>query len=385
MDTRDDQDHPGSLGEKTPSVILIVDDELVIRDIVSYVLSDEGYQVIEAASGEAALALMEHNQPDLILSDVMMPGMDGFDFCRQVRATAKWVHIPFIFLTAKDMRSDIRQGMALGADDYLGKPFDADELLSAVRARLARAADTQAVISQATEGLRDSILRTLTHEFRTPLFLVVGYTDLLETGAQTANNEQFLEFLQGLRSGVARLNSLVEDFLLLNKLETGFLARDSQKAPREVIDPDKVVREVIAELAEQGQAANVQMVLQADAPAATVAAQEADLSGIVGRLLDNAIKFSKPAGGQVRLTTRCDDARWVLEVADDGIGMRPETLEGIFEAFRQIDRPRMEQQGAGLGLAIVRGLVQLYGGQVAVTSEPGRGSTFTVWLPLVKG
>lgn len=367
------------------AVILIAEDDPAIREIVACVLSDQGYQVLEAANGEQALALMQHKQPDLIVSDVMMPSMGGFDFCREVRATAAWVHIPFIFLTARDMRSDVRQGMALGADDYLAKPFEAEDLLSAVEARLARAADTQAVISRATEDLRDTILRTLTHEFRTPLFLIVAYSDLLETDAQKTDNEEFLEFLQGLRSGVVRLNNMVEDFLLLNKLQTGALARDSARVPEGVPEPDQVVRRVVAEFAEQSRAGNIQVSLKEGAPGITVVGKDTHLAGIVSRLLDNALKFSKQAGGQVRLTTRRDDVYWVLQVADDGIGMRPETLEGIFEAFRQIDRQKMEQQGAGLGLAIVHGLVHLYGGQLDVESEPGRGSTFTVWLPQVKG
>jgi signal transduction histidine kinase len=382
MDTRVDQGNPENPIKAASPLILVVDDDSAIRDIVSYVLREEGFAVIQAANGEAALSLMQQSQPDLILSDVTMPGMDGFEFYRKVRATAKWFHIPFIFLSARGLRSEVRQGMDLGADDYLAKPFEAEELVSAVRVRLTRAAETQTSISRASGDLRDTIMRTLPHEFRTPLSLIVGYADLLETDTQQTS-EQFHDFLQGLRTGVTRLNNLVEDFLLLNKLEAGSLTKDSQGMSMEIDEPDQLVRRVIAEFAEKSRAANVQVALQAGAPGVTVVGDILHISGIVGRLLDNAIKFSKKSGGHVWLTTRHEEGYWVLEVADEGIGMRPEAAEGIFEAFRQIDRLKMEQQGAGLGLAIVRGLVQLYNGTIDVESELGQGSKFTVWLPVI--
>jgi signal transduction histidine kinase len=371
-------------GRGTKPTILIVDDDLDVREVVSFVLNDEGYQVMQADSAETALSLMKEHQPDLILSDAMMPGMGGFDFCREVRATPVWCHIPFIFLTAKGLRSDIRHGMDLGADDYLPKPFEAEELLSAVGARLVRAAETQAAISRASEDLRDTILRTLSHEFRTPLALIVGYTDLLAAGSEETSDEGFHEFLHGLRCGAERLNNLVEDFLLLSKLETGSMPLANGPIPMRMTEPDKIVDQVMGEFADRAEARCVSLAFQPGTPGAAVAGNEKALKEIVRRLLDNAIRFSQQEVGRVLLTTWQDEEWWVVDITDNGIGLPREALSWIFQAFRQVDRYRMEQQGAGLGLAIVRGLVELQGGRVDVESEPGSGSTFTVRLPLSK-
>jgi signal transduction histidine kinase len=139
------------------------------------------------------------------------------------------------------------------------------------------------------------------------------------------------------------------------------------------------------ELAEQARARDVSLALRAGASGVTVAGRQTAVMDIVRRLLDNAIKFSKQDGGHVLLSTWRDNEWWVLTVADNGIGIRQEALTWIFEAFRQVDRHQMEQQGAGLGLAIVQGLVKLHGGDVHVESDFGSGSTFTVRLPLITG
>jgi two-component system sensor histidine kinase/response regulator len=380
LDHRKGVSTPGD--DAAQPIVLVVDDDPQMREVVSLVLGDEGYRVLQAGHGEAALSLMEHARPDLILSDAMMPGMDGFTLCKQVRAHPQWSHIPFVFLTARGQRTDLRHGMDLGADDYLMKPFEPEELLSAIRARLGRAAQAQTGIRKATDELRDTVIRTLSHEFRTPLTLILGYTELLEANTSGLTDQEFHEFLQGLRAGSGRLENLVEDFLLLSQLQTGAFADQRRRLPRQMVEPDRVVSRTLERFASQASARNVELALHAWAAGTLVAMGEQDLTEIVRRLTDNTIKFSKQGGGQVALSTRQEEGFWVLDVADTGIGMPQEALSWIFEAFRQVDRPRMEQQGAGLGLAIVRGLAELYGGCVTVKSEPGKGSTFTVRLPV---
>lgn len=371
------------MGETTPrATILAIEDDPAMLELITFLLEEEGHRVLPAGSGEAALAFLEEESPDLIVSDVMMPGIDGFGLYTRVRARADWSQIPFIFLTARGERSDVRRGMELGADDYLVKPFEPEELLSAVKVRLARANEAKAAFNQISASLQQRIIQTLIHEFRTPLALVIGYTELLESSGQEMDDDSFQTTLQGLHFGSRRLLGLVEDFLLLSQLQTGAIASAARQERRKTEEPDQVLSQIVAQYERQAAARNVSLVTDLGARGLVVAVGQADLKEMVRRLVDNAIKFSKSQGGLVSATTRRDGDFWMLEVADRGIGIRQEALSWIFDAFRQVDRGQMEQQGTGIGLTIVRGLAEAYGGRVGVDSQPGAGSTFSVWLPL---
>jgi two-component system, sensor histidine kinase and response regulator len=368
---------------QTPQpTILVVEDELNILRIVSYLLEEQGYKVLQASEGLTALALVERQLPDLIISDIKMPGMDGFTLCERVRANPSLVQTPFIFLTAREQRSDMRRGMGLGADDYLTKPFEPEELLSAVSVRLARAAQTRAAIGQADADLQDKIIRALTHEFRTPLSLVIGYTELLESSGPELDEADFTKVLQGLHTGSRRLMDLVEDFLLLSKIRAGVIARETPSDRIPCPTPDLVVRMVVEQFQKPAASRNVSLEVDCKSGNPTLNIRENHLFEIASRLVDNAIKFSKRDGGQVQVTTSSQGDMWLLSVSDEGIGIRREALSWIFEAFRQVDRGKLEQQGSGIGLTIVRGLVEAYGGAVHVHSTPGQGSTFYASLPM---
>jgi two-component system sensor histidine kinase/response regulator len=360
----------------------VVEDDPSMLEIISFLLEDEGYKIMRANNGQAGLSVLEDHLPDLIISDVMMPGMDGFDFYEHVHDRTEWGQIPFIFLTAKGQRTDIRRGMGLGADDYLTKPFEPEELLSAVRVRLARSAEARVAIGKVSSDLSERIIQTLTHEFRTPLALVVGYTDLLDSSGQDMSEEERQAILQGLHSGTERLIRLVEDFLLLNRLESGTLAAEIERETRKTLEPDWVVELVVNQFESQASFRKVELITRLGAAGVTIAVSNRDLTEIIRKLVDNAIKFCKQQGGQVMVSTRQEGISWVLEVVDNGIGIRQEALPWIFDAFRQVDRDKMEQQGAGVGLAIVRGLIDAYGGRLGVKSAPSTGSVFSVQLPL---
>jgi signal transduction histidine kinase len=363
--------------------ILVVDDDPSLREIVTLVLEAEGYRVVQADSGRMGLSLLQSVHPDLILSDVIMPGLDGYEFCERVRSNREWAQIPFIFLTARGRRTDVRRGMTMGADDYLAKPFEPEDLLSAVLARLAREAERQAKMDKMTVDLRETIIGALNHEFRTPLALVIGYAELLEQGTAGTSDEDFHDFLQGLREGVQRLRDLVEAVLLISKLQTGSLAQEARRGPGRTPEPDDLVRLTARQFEDQAQVRRVSLRYEWGAPQTVIAANAEHVHQIVSRLIDNAIKFSKLAGGEVLLKTSEEEGHWRLDVSDTGIGIREEALSWIFEAFRQVDRQRLEQQGVGLGLPIARGLAELYGGRLEVDSTLGEGSTFTAYLPLV--
>jgi two-component system sensor histidine kinase/response regulator len=363
-------------------LILVVEDNLPLLEGIRDLLEVAGYNVLMAESGEDALARLDERRPDLIVSDIMMPGMDGYQFYDEVRRRADMIEVPFVFLTARGEKADIRRGKELGADDYITKPFEEEDLLVVVRAKLARRKALEQRLDTRFGDLKRTILNTLSHEFRTPLTYVLNYSELLTTEAEMISNEEFTQFMQGIRRGAERLNKLVVDFITLVEIESGEAETAFQFRKRPIEETGAWLRVMVKRYGEQ--AASKGLELQIDVPDGLPAleADEAYLSDALGRLIDNAIKFSRPDSGWVRVSAVEEGGELKVSVADQGVGIRDSELPSVFETFHQIDRDRQEQQGVGSGLAICKGLVALHGGRVVVESEVGVGSTFTLILPL---
>jgi two-component system sensor histidine kinase/response regulator len=204
--------------------ILVVEDHEPLLAAIRHVLELENYTVLTATDGVEALQVMERARPDLIVADIMMPRMDGYELYDAVRARPEWVPIPFIFLTARAEREDRLKGKSLGVEDYIVKPFDPQELVIAVQARLGRAQAIQKVSEVGFEQLKQQIINTLSHELRTPLTYIQGYTALALEDASTPDDLQ--EFLLAIKKGGDRLTQLVEDMLLLVRLDTGQAAEE---------------------------------------------------------------------------------------------------------------------------------------------------------------
>ena len=364
--------------------ILAVEDHEALLTAIRDILEAEGCIVATATDGIEALRLIEETPPDLVVADIMMPRMDGHDLYREIRARPEWVRIPFIFLTAKAEQKDILQGKEMGAEDYLTKPFDPQELLVAVRARLKRAQAIWQATQAEFDQLKQQIITVLGHELRTPLTYVLGYTDLALEDLPSLSPDELENLLLGVKQGADRLALMVEDFLLLIRLDSGQAAKEFRTLAQVYADWGMVVENAIREHKEQATANGVtlEMALPSDLPPVRVC--EPFLMDALGRLLDNAIKFSREAGALVTVSARRVDEWAEIAVRDEGVGIAAQDIPHLFERFRQIDREEMEQQGRGLGLAIAQELISLHEGEIAVESELGVGSTFTIRLPVVK-
>ncbi len=361
--------------------LLVVDDDPRLLAGLSEWLVSAGYQVWTARDGQEALERLDEARPHLIVSDVMMPRMDGFAFFEAVRSRPDGVSIPFIFLTARGERKTILKGKEMGAEDYLVKPFDPDELLTVVEARLRRYAEMKAAHEAEVVGLRERILTLLSHEFRTPLTYITAYSDMLAESGTHLSNEEFQQMLQGIRRGSERLRRLVLDFLLLVNLETGTAAETYRMRRRRITTLQKLVAAVVERYAPRAEKAGLKIHLKAASPPPPVVADEEYLQDALGRLLDNAIKFSRQKGSQITLRLEARNGEVGIAVQDEGIGIPPEELSNIFKPFHQVDREKLEQPGVGIGLTIAQRLVALHGGRIEVESTVGEGSTFTIWLP----
>ncbi len=368
--------------------ILVVEDHEPLLAAIQGILQGEGYDVFTATDGAQALQEMEHVWPDLIVADIMMPRMNGYAFYEAVRARPEWVPIPFIFLTAKAEKEDVLKGKELGAEDYLTKPFDPQELLVAVRSKLRRAHAIQRASEAKFHELKQQIVNVLGHELRTPLTYVRGYTELALEEVPTLTPEDLHDFLVGIKRGTDRLNRLVEDLMFLIRLDTGRAAEEYHMLAGTYRHLTLVLDSVIRQYKEQAEAQGVRLEARILPELPPVKLCEPFFMDALGRLIDNGIKFSRGETKVVTVSSQVLDEAgtpWLeVSVTDHGVGIKEQDLPVLFERFRQIGREQMEQQGAGLGLAISQELIRLHGGKITVESTPGAGSTFAIRLPVVE-
>jgi signal transduction histidine kinase len=312
--------------------------------------------------------------------------MDGYQFFSAVRANPKWIGIPFIFLTAKDQRIDVRLGKQLGADDYLTKPFEPEDLLIAVEAKLERAATLLAVSEAEMSRLKQNILHTLSHEFRTPLTYIRGYLDLiLEEGSDRLSVEEFRGFLQRVQRGSDRLRRLVDDFMFLVMLETGEASTVFHWEKTYFTGLRSLIEIAIHQRTSAAQRQKTELVLDIPEPLPGTVLHMEFIRDALDRLIDNAVKFSPEEGGRVVIRATADDEWIYIAVQDNGVGIPPEQVPNLFKRLHQINRNLLEQPGIGAGLAIVKAIVDLHKGRIDVQTQIGQGSTFTMILPIVKG
>ncbi len=361
--------------------VLVVEDDIHLLSGIREILELGDYNVWTAQNGLQGLEKLEAAEatPDVIVSDIMMPHMDGFSFLTEVREKDRWVNIPFIFLTAKGEKSDVQRGNLLGADVYLKKPFDAEDLLIAVDSRLRRFQEMDRVHDDTVSQIKRRILITLNHELRTPLTLVVAYADLLKDfDPDNMSDNELITFLRGVNSGATRLRRLIENFILLVEIEEGDAAKTFvwRKYPIESLRD--IAIDACRQILEQD-ANKVALTCQDNLPAVT--ADREFLTIIMRELVDNAVKFSGDKEG-VSIDIATVDDQLQITVADSGTRRIPDSdIEKIWEAFYQINREQYEDQGSGSGLAIVDGLVDIHGGSRSIVSTD-QGTTVTVRIPI---
>ncbi len=360
--------------------ILLVDDDPGILEGVEDLLKLSHYHVLTATDGRVALQVMQTCVPDLIVSDIMMPDMDGYQFYEAVRSNPQWTTIPFIFLTARGQQSDIQRGNRLGADYYIVKPFEPEDLLAAISGRLKRVRDIESVVRTDVERMKQQLITIFSHELRTPLTYIYGYINLLQEQMPNLDPDTTAQMLNGIRVGAERLVRLVEDLMLMVRIDSGVVEMEITLR-RERVPLLRIIEQVIADLSHEASARSVS--LSMDVPSTLeVFCVEAYLTDAVRRLVHNGIKFSKrKEPGSVLVSARRAEGQVLITVEDNGIGIDSAHQQDIFERFEQHNRPQLEQQGIGLGLSICRDLVILHGGTITVDSEPGRGSRFTIALP----
>lgn len=365
--------------------ILVVEDDANLLEGIRDILELEKFTILTAGDGEEGLGVLEKldTAPDLIVSDIMMPNMNGIEFLTKVREDDRFVSVPFIYLTAKGEKSDIQEGKRLGVDDYVVKPFNADDLLVAIHSRLDRSRELDRVHTGREKELKNTILTILNHEFRTPLTFVVAYADMLSEvpngNGGAGNNEDLLTFLDGVKNGADRLRRLIENFILLVELKTGSAEKTYQWRKQPIVDLPNLLQ---ASIDQALAIPETQYTCILDAPhdLPMFVGDEEYLKTVIVHLVDNACKFSE-SNQVVNVRAFNEDNAIVIQVEDKGRGIPEDEKEKVWQEFYQINRKQYEDQGAGSGLTIVRGIAELHGGTATLESELGVGSTFTIRIP----
>jgi two-component system, sensor histidine kinase and response regulator len=348
--------------------ILIIDDDENFRQIVVRFLDKLGFQRLTAANGKEGVALASEHVPDLILCDLAMPAMNGYEVLAALRREPKLADIPVIFLTGQSEPKQVRQGMNLGADDYLTKPVDLLDLAGAVEARLKRRqAERQRQRKQMERAM--ALFAGIVHDLRDPLFAVLGYTDLLKSvadGPQSSEDRSKL-MLDRMQQAALRMQAIIS--------ETLFLARSRmQRLP---FDPARFdLRELCEQLVADHEG-NERVRFECGEGRFPILADALRLRQALENLLSNALKYSEEA---VRLSLTRSAQGCRIEVSDTGIGIPAEEQASVFEPFFRASNTAA-RHGHGLGLSAVQSCIQQHGGSIRFVSQRNEGTTFIINLP----
>ncbi|GAB4572489.1 MAG: hybrid sensor histidine kinase/response regulator [Anaerolineae bacterium] len=363
------------------SKILVIEDEWAVREMIVEILRAHGYEVDAAPDGKSGLHKLESYKPDLILCDINMPEMNGFQVLETLRQKPGRNGTLFLFLTALSDRSNNRRGMELGADDYITKPFEPEDLLRAVQTQLAKRQSIEQHHATTLNLLKRNIIHALPHELRTPLGVIMGNAELLAMDAHAFGPEEVQQMAQAIVKHSRRLHNLFENYLIYAQIE--LIASDPVE--REALR-NHLIRDAGAIIEkgalEEAQAAVPPRTTDLQLSTIRIALRMSDdnLNKIVKELVSNACKFSKP-GTPVIVQALREGDDFVLSIRDQGHGMTTEQINQI-GAYMQFDRRIYEQQGLGLGLFVTKRLVELHGGTLQIISAPEQGTEVRVRLPL---
>jgi two-component system sensor histidine kinase/response regulator len=383
-----DDDAPGYAPFSTraavePGLLLVVDDEASNRDVLSRRLKRQGHDVRIASDGKEGLELARQSAFDLVLLDIMMPDMDGYEVLGRLKADPRLRHIPVIMISALSEVQSVVRCIEAGAEDYLAKPFNPTLLKARIDACLEkkRGRDRESILFeqlqenykrlQEVEKLRDDMRNMIVHDLRTPLTAVIMGVEMLERHG--ALNETQREMMGIALGGGKTLLGMINDLLHVEKMESG-----TTELQYDELSAIALVAGAVEQVASLAAADQTGLVIQIP-PGLSFSGDEKQLSRTLVNLIANAIKFTR--AGTVTITASQEGGNVCFAIRDTGAGIPAEAFERIFEKFGQLDA--RNRVGTGLGLAFCKLVVEAHGGAIQVESTPGAGSTFSFTIPMV--
>lgn len=372
---------PDKIIRKQPAQdILMVDDTPENLEVLAGMLKARGYKVRAAISGELALQAALSQPPDLILLDINMPGMNGYEVCAKLKADEKLKEIPVIFLSALNETIDKVKAFGAGGVDYITKPFQFEEVEARVETHLELRRQKRLVQEnydhlRELEKVRDSMVHMVIHDLRSPLTVIFAFLELIKEDAKSALSPEAVHYVAECLNAARQMIQLASDVLDTSKMQEGRM-----KLKLEDCDLNRVVEECMAGLESLAESRKIKF-SPAPAPAAVLADRDI-VFRVVQNLLANALKFTQDSG-TILISIEPAGDHVLVSVKDDGPGIAPEYRQKVFEKFAQVElRSGRQRYSTGLGLAFCKLAVEAHGGSIGVECEEGRGSCFWFDLPL---
>jgi signal transduction histidine kinase len=364
--------------------ILAVDDDRINLRIIGGILRTEGYEIADAASGEQALEVYAAFQPNLVLLDVMMPGIDGFTTCRTLKKTYGDRCAPVIFVTAKSEADDIVMGFDAGGVDYLTKPFRPKEVVARIRTHLSNqqlVEQQKLLVEQLSKANadKDRFLGMCAHDLRNPLSSIRGLAELMDENAIGSLTAEQKEVVQTIHSASQSMLQLVNELLDVATIEAGHLKLD--KEPTSVVEI--VERSVyLSNIEAAKKSTRIELVRAASDPMVEIDRNK--IRQVVDNLINNAVKYS-PKGSVITVVIHSDNSVAGFAVRDNGPGIPESERHKLFKDYGRLSaKPTGGEKSIGLGLAICRKIVEAHNGTIGVENIEGRGCEFYVSLPILK-
>lgn len=389
--------------ESARARILVVDDNPAGVDLMRAQLDGEGYSIDSAGDGEQALEKVSETTPDLVILDIMLPKMSGFEVCKRIKGNEATRSIPVIMVTALNDMESRAKGITAGADEFLSRPVDRSELLARVKSllrisrlhnelaeesRTARESGEKLEMQQKVlksmsaqlmqaSHLKYEFIVNMSHSLRTPLNVIIGFSEMLQDELVGDLNDKQSKYVSNIRESGTELHRLIANIVDVFKLDTGKVALETTEFMlKDTIDS------VLAAYESTARDKRIRVAVEVAPEVSRICADPQKLSTVLDNLLSNAFKFT-PSGGTVSVTAEECDGMVQICVADSGIGLRPEDCERVFSEFYRVpDTGAAGGAGSGLGLAISRKLVLMHGGDIRAESEKGAGARFIFTLPL---
>lgn len=376
---------------KTNASILIVDDEPNNLKVLHNLLTQNGYDVRAARDGKTALEAANVTHPDLILLDIKMPNMTGYEVCQTLKQDDDLAHIPVIFISALNNVTDIVKAFEVGGVDYVTKPFQFEEVLARITNHLTIVYQQRQLRSQSEQiqamrkrdqlrfdkltEMREQFIQAATHDLKNPLAIVMGCADLMGRIDEVRGHPHLSECVTNIKHASQEMMNLVTGMLDLVRMQSTLTLN------LQPVDLADFVGELVAAMKVRASERNIDIRLTSADTAIPVNIDTQLMQRVVDNLLSNAIKYS-PDNASIEVVTLLEDDKAVLHVVDEGFGIQQEHIPHLFNPFfraKKYDGER-EIEGTGLGLSIVKELVEQHGGHINIVSTVGEGTTFSVYL-----